>query len=145
MYCTLYFKYITNFTPNIQLNNTANPSNKKLFTKNFFLIYLISEYLSKSSNLNKFSIVCMPIKTKSISILRAPNRSKSSQISLKLKRYKILLSIQYSLINFLKINYALRFLVLFFKKTYKTLSFFESSVLYIQNLKVTIKYNYNLI
>jgi hypothetical protein len=138
------FKYITNFAPQIYFYNEQLFLKKKIFTKNFFIIFLLLEYISKKNNVCSTKIILLPIKNKSISYLRSPNRSKSSQVSIKIKKYRILTIIKFNLIDLSKLSSKITFIIFFFKKNFEKFKFFESNNLLLNNLKIEANYNYNL-
>jgi len=141
LYITLYFKYITNFKPQLSYVNNCN---SKIFTKNFIIIFLILEYFSKKWGGLGFSYICLPLKTKPVVFLRAPNRSKSSQISLTLIRYSILLTLKISKLGSFVFKITPQFINFYLKSRFRGIRFFESNYFYNQNIKFLINYNYNL-
>jgi hypothetical protein len=144
LYITLYLKYVTNFKPQSQILNYKKKHNKKIFTKNFFIIFLIYEYFSKKYENVRYSSTCLPIKVGGVSFLRAPNRSKSSQILLTLSRYVILITFKIYKLPYQSPTITTNFLVFFFKKNFASLKFFESNIFFNQYLRILIYYNYNL-
>lgn len=144
MYLKVFIKYSTNITPQNYLTKQNLTIKNKIFLKNFFIILLIFDYLSNKDKLLKIKVVYLPIKNKTISFLRAPNRSKSSQITLKTQKYKIIVMFFLKKIKpLIKLNKP-HFIVFLLKKKYFKFKFFESSNLLIENLKIYFNYNYNL-
>ena len=131
--------YKTNIKPKFLNNITFS---NKIYCKNFFLFYLIWEFLffyTNSKQKFKFSFVNLPKKKNSIVFLRAPNRAKKSQIHLSVARFKlfILIKLKINLINIktLKITSLLKGLIHNFK-------FFESNILNLHSLEINLPYNY---
>jgi len=145
LYFKLNLKYLTNFTPNFQNNYLLKKFKKKIFCKNFFLLLLIFEYYWKKSKNLKIRVSYLPLNSKKFTFLRAPNRSKSSQITLKLQRYSI--KITFEILNFKvdeDVSLNPKFIVFFFKKIYQNIRFFESNLLINNQINLRYKYNYNL-
>lgn len=157
---TLVLRYNTNFMLN-QCDKTnylqvpiQNKLKKKIYCKNFFFLILILEFLQSyniKSNLNdqqtqgvciKHKIVCNTVKKQTLTYLRAPNRAKSSQVSLNLPRYVVTLKICF--IGALPTKFILNPMVItnYFLILQKQFNFFESNLLNLMSLKVFLKYSY---
>ena len=107
---------------------------------------MLKFFLKKISHkLCTVSVVCIPIKSPNISFLRSPNRSKSSQILLKSPKYKILILINLPIINTKSIHTTPTFIIFLIKKGVREFKFFETNNLFLKNLKIYLKYNYNLV
>lgn len=157
---TLILRYHTNFTLNQHTKTnylqtiTQQKLKKKIYCKNFFFLMLILEFLHSCNTNNgaqnrhipgvytKHKIVCHVFKKQTLTYLRAPNRAKSSQVSLMLPRYVIALKICFYNIKTLSfisnpivtINYLL--------VLQKQFNFFETNLLNLISLKILLKYHF---
>lgn len=131
---------------------------KKIYCKNIFLLFLVFEYfLNKVTNASekiptKVAVFCIKLNRTSLGLLRAPNRSKTAQISLKREQYLLLLTIrrqahgaeylatrqEHTIQNpttVVKIN----------KMVFSRFKFFESNILQLQSVKLMFPYNFTLV
>lgn len=133
--------YTTNFKPKYLNNNKLY--NNSIYCKKFLLFFIILEYLIKKSNKNRqisFKLVTLPKQKTLVKLLRAPNRSKKSQLSLYILRFKILICLNFlskGLMYIKNHTKVLEFLIQICKK----LKFFESNILLLHSLKVRVGYN----
>jgi hypothetical protein len=142
LYVKISIKYSTNFVP--QIYNPCQNQIKtlrgaeKVFTKNFFITYIILEYLSEKYLECSFKLLCLPTKHSVLVFLRAPNRSKGSQILLKTRQYKLLLILTLPL----KYQVSATLLLAFFYRCWMGFQFFETNTLNYVSLILSIRSNY---
>jgi hypothetical protein len=125
-----------------------------IFCKNFFVLYLILYFLykkqfniEKKSSRLKVKIFCIPQSSNQTSFLRAPNRSKSAQISIKTRKFKLSLILCNS-VNAFSPNFSIKdihFMIFLFKKLKAKVNFFESNIFILKNIKITSTQYYNLL
>jgi len=136
---TQNFYYIINYKPLLNYKKEVSNLNK-IYCKNFFLFFLLLDYIKTSSNKNiKLSI--MKKNVKSYTFLRAPNKYKKAQVKIMLTRYKILFSFvnNYNLTFIKKFNtdqffYFLNYFFFLFL-------FFESSFFFLEKKNIKIQFN----
>lgn len=142
----LSLKYHTNFTPNTNIYQNILKKKKKIYCKNIFFFFLIFEYLFKKKTPLKdqstLKLFCLKKKKKPITLLRAPNRSKTAQINLVNTQYILLISFLFSGTTFSKIQASPTLLIKIFCFFIKNFNFFESNTLLLSSLKANIKYQY---
>nr|YP_009512660.1 hypothetical protein [Uronema marinum]AXJ93352.1 hypothetical protein [Uronema marinum] len=142
MKVTQNFYYIINYKPLLNYKKEITNLNT-IYCKNFFLFFLLLDFL-KSNNKNvKLSI--RKKNNKSYTFLRAPNKYKKAQVKITNVRYKIKFSFtnnyELSNIDILNTQYFFYFLNYFF---YLFL-FFESSFFFLEKKSINIKFNSNLL
>lgn len=142
MKVTQNFYYIINYKPLLNYKKEITNLNT-IYCKNFFLFFLLLDFL-KSNNKNvKLSI--RKKNNKSYTFLRAPNKYKKAQVKITNVRYKIKFSFtnnyELSNISILNTQYFFYFLNYFF---YLFL-FFESSFFFLEKKSINIKFNSNLL
>lgn len=116
---------------------------KKKNLKNFMyflcLYNLISNTLSKTTDLTKPSLVSLPKQIKKFTLLRAPFRHKLSKKNYVLIRYKSLMIFYIFYKNNLKINKVLE-LYDFFKVILSHLYWFETNIQYLHRIDLSVSF-----
>lgn len=135
------FSYIINYKPLLNYSKEIKKFNK-IYCKNFFLFFLLLDFINKNKNKAKLSIYKKNYFF--TSFLRAPNKYKKAQIKLNLVRYKVAFSFTnlYD-IEFIKLNYSNNFapLIYFINYFFYFFLFFESTSFFLEKKKILIKLN----
>lgn len=132
---------ITNFKPNLNFNQKTLKFYKKNPTQIYCKIFFIYIILIKYKNFFKKSNIFIKKQIKNThTILRSPYRHKLARHQLFFNRYLI-----YSKIK-IKLNCIIfkdiKNLFIFIKKLKKVKFFFESNVIYINNIKIVFTFRY---
>ena len=132
--------YIINYKPLLNYKKNLNNFNK-IYCKNFFLFFLLLDYLKKNNLKTKLNI--QKKKTKTYSFLRAPNKYKKAQIKIINIKYKIILinKFNYSFNNISKFNYFN--LIYFLNFYFNNFLFFESTFFFLEKKSIELKLNKN--
>ena len=128
------FNYIINYKPLFIYKNFININSKNnIYCKNFFLFFLLLEFLKNNS---KIKLKIMKKNFKSISFLRAPNKFKKSQVKLVLTRYKIEFYLEKFYFFDIKNN---KILFYFINYLFYYYYFFESTLFFLEKKNINIK------
>lgn len=116
-------------------------NSNKLHCKNFFLFFLIFDFLKNRKYSKKFKISIKKKNLQTISFLRAPYKNKKAQIKLNLVRYRIIFNFEIfyliKVYNFFTFNFFLYFLNFILDMFF----FFESSFFFFERKNLLIKLN----
>lgn len=132
--------YYLNYKPLFQ--NNKNIVNKKLiYSKNFFIFFLILETLFKKQTdigdtKNNVSIKILKKNNKSITFLRAPNKYKKAQIKLELLRYEI----KFTFRLILSWEIQKKFILDFIRFLFNFYLYFESTLFFLRKKKISLNF-----
>lgn len=126
------FKFIFKYKPFLKGKYWNNCN--KIFLKNFFFLILFLEFNMQDNDLKlQFFLKKNKKNQNKISIIRAPQRNKNSQIKIKKNNYLLILNF----FSFIKKNFKIKkfFLIKYY------FFFFESSLFFLKNFKLSILFN----